>query len=273
VFSFAGDRTDFLDPTTWRINGGPVTLAPQFDYPNATLLPLRPGGHFVIDVWGGKDKFAGTVTAKSVQIDLSASPPKFRALRPMPQPRTDMNSVLLPDETIAVIGGNGAGTVDLPDYQALLYDPVNDVWTPAASQAKRRAYHSTALLLPDGTVLSAGDNNAGGGLVWLEVYSPPYLFKGVRPTITSAPTATASGGTVRVTATQPIAKVVLVAPGAVTHATNMHQRLVELAATGLGTTTIKATIPAIGTVPPGPYMLFVLNGTGVPSVATWVQVN
>src|SRR5207302_3538775 len=131
----------------------------------------------------------------------------------------------LPDGTIAVIGGNGAGNVTSPYYQALLYDPAKDVWTAAASQSKRRAYHSTALLLPDATVLSAGDNNAGGGQTILEVYSPPYLFRGPRPTILGAPTAAVPGDRINIATDVAVAKIVLVAPGAVTHATNMHQPL------------------------------------------------
>jgi hypothetical protein len=272
LFSFAGDRTDFLDPSTWRINNGPVTLTPQFDYPNATILPLKPNGDFVVDVWGGKNAFAGIVKSVSVQVDLSSPTPRFKPLPSMPQPRTDMNSVLLPDETIAVIGGNGAGNVDVPYYQALLYDPTHDVWTPGPSQAKRRAYHSTALLLPDATVLSAGDNNAGGGQAMLEVYSPPYLFKGPRPQILGVSPTGVSGEWIGMVTDVPVAKLVLVAPGAVTHATNMHQRLVELPIITAGITTV-AQIPSIQTVPPGAYMVFALNDAGVPSVASWVQIN
>jgi hypothetical protein len=67
-----------------------------------------------------------------------------------------MNSVMLPDGKILVVGGNEADQFDIPDYQSLLYNPTADKWTPMASQKYRRGYHSTAILLPDGRVLSAG---------------------------------------------------------------------------------------------------------------------
>ena len=66
----------------------------------------------------------------------------------------------------------------------MLYSPATNTWTPMASQGQGRGYHSTAILLPDARVLSAGDDTvAGGG--WendiAEIYSPPYLFAGPPP--------------------------------------------------------------------------------------------
>ncbi len=276
VFTFGGNRTDFLDPATWTITAGPKTLQPQFDYPNGVILPLRPGGDFKVVVYGGKNTFSGTTTAASYSLDLSTPTPTFQTLTPMPQARTNMNSVMLPDESIMVVGGNATGNIGTPYLQTLMYSSDTDTWTPMASQIKRRAYHSTALLLPDGRVMSAGDNNPAGGLNTIEIYSPPYLFKGARPVITAAPAAANPGDTIVIGTAAPVAKAVLVAPGAVTHATDMHSRLIELSAapdpTGDGTGLV-ASIPADGTVPPGPYMLFVLDATGVPSVSTWVQVG
>ncbi len=276
VFSFEGDRSDFLNPTTWRINKGPVPLAPEFSYPNAVVLPITPGGDIQMVVYGGKNMFHGTTVNISSRIDLSKSSPSFTRLTPMPQPRTDMNSVLLPDGTILVVGGNQANQFDIPDYQSLLYNPATDTWTPMASQVYRRGYHSTAILLPDGRVLSAGDNGPPpGGRNHIELYSPPYLFKGPRPVITSAPSTATVGTTIPVLTNEPISKVELVSPGATTHATNMHQRLIQLATTALtgGSNGLAATIPSDGSVPPGPYMVFALDANNIPSVATWIMVS
>ena len=73
--------------------------------------------------------------------------------------------------------------------------------------------------------------------------------------------------------TGPIAKTVLISPGATTHATNMHQRLVDLASVPAYGHGAAITIPNDGTVPPGPYMLFALDANNIPSVATWVMVQ
>ena len=274
MFTFAGDKTNFLDPSTWRINNGPVPLAPEFSYPNATMLPITPGGDVQVVVYGGKKQFASTTVSVSQRIDLSSPKPAFTALTPMPQARTDMNSVLLPDGTILVVGGNGANEFDDAYLQSLLYNPTTDTWTPMATQKYRRAYHSTAVLLPDGRVLSAGDNGPPpGGRTNLEVYSPPYLFKGARPVIKSAPTTATVGTAIKVATNEAVSKIVLVSPGATTHATNMHQRLVQLATTALPSGVgLSASIPANGTVPPGPYMVFALDANNIPSVATWIMV-
>src|SRR5262249_3032204 len=143
-----------------------------------------------------------------------------------------------------------------------------------------RVYHATALLLPDGRVLSAGSGRFGGsgpGADHLnaEIYSPPYLFNGPRPTITSAPPSVTYGSAFSVSTpdSAQISKVALVRNGSVTHSFNGGQRYLELSfqkvAGGL-----TVTAPADGNLaPPGYYMLYILNASGVPSVAAMVQVH
>ena len=155
-------------------------------------------------------------------------------------------------------------------------------WRLGAAQAQYRTYHSTALLLPDGRVVSAGDDYNGGfneGEDEAELFSPPYLFDGddpaPRPVIDDAPASVGWGRTFDVDASGPApARATLVAPGAVTHAVDMSQRFQELevVAAGAGGLTLKA--PPNGDVaPPGRYMLFVLDASGTPSVARWVQLD
>ena len=106
----------------------------------------------------------------------------------------------------------------------------------------------------------------------LDIYSPPYLFNGPRPTITSAPSSVPYGGSFDIATPDTITRAVLMAPGATSHATDMHQRHVELAITPSedGDT---AVTPALNVAPPGYYMLFLLNAAGVPSVASWVHIG
>jgi galactose oxidase len=132
-------------------------------------------------------------------------------------------------------------------------------------------YHSAALLLPDGRVLSTG----GNGFPDTEIYSPPYLFKGTRPTITSAPASVAYRqsffvGTPNASA---ISKITMLRLSSVTHAFNMSQYINQLSFSQT-TGGLNVTAPASGNVaPPGYYLLFLLNGSGVPSVAKFVRLK
>src|SRR5205823_7359027 len=135
-----------------------------------------------------------------------------------------------------------------------------------------RTYHSIALLLPDASVLSAGGDFGGASA---EIYSPPYLFKGARPTITSAPTNVTYGQSFFVGTPDPasIANVTLIALSSVTHGFNMGQRI-NRPAFSQASGGLNVTAPSnANTTPPGYYMLFILNSNGVPSVANILQIN
>ena len=199
----------------------------------------------------------------------------FRAS--LPQVRRNANSVLTPDGAIITIGGNGANDFGIPRFEALRYDPAANNWTELAPQAESRAYHSTAVLLPDGRIVSAGDDGpAGGGgqSDEIEVFSPPYLFKSARPTITSAPAQVGFGAPFTVgSAETNVTSAVLVAPGATTHANDMHQRLVPLAMSPVSGG-YALTAPASANIaPPGYYMLFLVNSDGVPSMARMIRLD
>jgi hypothetical protein len=134
--------------------------------------------------------------------------------------------------------------------------------------------------LPDGRVLSAGGGEPatwpdGGNNANAQVYSPPYLFKGARPSITSAPKAVKYGQkfTVKTATASRIKKVTWIRLSSVTHSFNTTQRINYLsfsqAAGGL-----TVTAPANGKLaPPGHYLLFILNELGVPSRAEIVQIQ
>ena len=108
-----------------------------------------------------------------------------------------------------------------------------------------------------------------------EFYSPPYLFKGARPTISSAPGTATYGGNIAVQTPDAarIASVSLVKIGSVTHSINQDQRYLQLpfAAAG-GTLNVQAPANA-NLAPPGYYMLFILDTNGIPSVAAMIQIQ
>ena len=163
-----------------------------------------------------------------------------------------------------------------PVYAAELYFPGQNTWREVASQSVSRLYHSLALLLPDGRVLSAGGNQDGTWEQRMEIYSPPYLFKGTRPSITQAPSSISYGATVtiRTTQTNQTTFVSLIRPAAVTHSLNTDQRVVNVRFTVESGNTLRLTVPASRSIaPPGWYMLFVSNTSGVPSVAKWVHLG
>lgn len=213
-------------------------------------------------------------TATAEVIDLNAATPAWRYVAPMSIPRRQHNVTLLPDGKVLVTGGSSASGFNNPDGRVLyaeMWDPATERWTTLASYTRYRGYHSTAVLLPDGRVLSAG----GDGQPNAEIFSPPYLFKGARPTITSAPAAVTYGQTflVETPDAASIRRISLIRLTSVTHAFNQEQRIHRLnfAAVSGGLSVVAPS--SANLCPPGYYMLFILNGNGVPSVARIVNVG
>jgi hypothetical protein len=128
--------------------------------------------------------FGGTrgarATASAEIIDLSPPDPFWQFTAPLHHTRMHANGVLLPDGTVLAVGGGNRALFKEPELVAELYDPVSETWTDLAAQDASRMYHSTALLLPDGRVLSAGQNH-GAQRFTGEVFAPPYLFAGRGP--------------------------------------------------------------------------------------------
>jgi hypothetical protein len=222
-------------------------------------------------ILGGSDP----PTATAEVIDLTSPPVAWRAVAPMAEPRRQANSTLLPDGTILVTGGSSGAGFDHssnPVYSAELWDPTTEQWTTLASNSIYRGYHSSALLLPDGRVLSAG-GEIGGATA--DFYAPPYLFKGSRPTIAAAPTGVIFGQSFFVQAPDApgISQVNMIRLGSVPHAFDESQRINHLSFTqATGSLTVSAPSDA-NLALPGYYMLFLLNSSGVPSVGTIIQIG
>jgi hypothetical protein len=234
---------------------------------------LLPGSNKMLIFGGPNGSGGGTATAEIG--DFSGATPSWRAVGSLNAGRVWANGVLLPDGKVLAVGGGGGGAYTNPVKQAELFDPQTETWTRMATQQGPRVYHSTAVLLPDGRVLSAGHDN-GTQQTMAEVYSPPYLFKGARPTISSAPSTAAYGAQFNVATPQAgsIQKVVLIRPSSTTHSLHEDQRSVELSFTATSASNLRVTAPANSTAAPaGPYMMFLLNSNGVPSVASFVTVN
>ena len=155
-------------------------------------------------------------------------------------------------------------------------DPASQVYTEMAADPVPRTYHSQSFLLPDGRIISIGNNPGDGSFnMQISVYSPPYLFDGARPVIKSVASETnwTYGHAYKITTSTPIKSAELIRPAAVTHQSDPNQRYVALPISGTGDTVSLNLNSNDNIAPPGWYMLFVTNGNNVPSVAKWVHVG
>jgi hypothetical protein len=238
---------------------------------------LLPGLKKVLAIGGSKTESGttGKATASTEIIDLSSANPQWSKAAPMNIARKESNSVMLPDGKLLVVGGaKGPGSYRNPVKTAEMFSPSTGTWTLMAAQTAPRSHHSTAVLLPDGRVLSAGQDR-GTYLMTGEIYSPPYLFKGIRPVISSAPTSLDYGQqfSVSTPSAASIARVALIRAAAVTHSNSFDQRYVDLDFSVAGES-LSVNAPATQRIaPPGYYMLFIVTSTGVPSIASWVHVG
>jgi hypothetical protein len=253
-------------------------------YETGKVLYVGGGGDLK---WSTNDPKSSTPTATAETIDLNVTGPHWSNTDPMHFARRHLNATILPDGQVLVTGGTSAGgfnTLAGAVHAAEAWDPQTGHWSLLAGNSIDRAYHSVSLLLPNGTVLHGASGDANVPLSTQsyprqpnhEIFRPPYLFKGVRPTITSlSKTTVAYGETFTVTTpfAAQITKVRWIRLGSVTHAFDANQRANTLTfARGSGL--VRVTVPASGKrAPPGHYLLFLLNRNGVPSAGRIVRVQ
>ena len=277
-------RLSKVGALSWEDAANPA----RHTFGSGVLLPGTPQGSTRVALIGGVNRGALPDTGSSTPLPLvevfdETNPAAgWTAAPSLNHGRAHHNTVQLPDGSMVTVGG-GYGILngnrrsgDAAVHRNIeLYDPVTGQWRLGPAQDELRTYHSVALLLPDARVMSAGDDGYGGSTNdTAEIYEPPYLFRGPRPQILSAPAEITYGQTVTVDTSADAAKAVLVAPAAVTHANDMSQRVVPLTATAGPAGKLTFTAPAASTLaPPSYYMLFVLNTDGVPSVAKFVRLK
>jgi hypothetical protein len=265
---FLRPRTGVLTPVTG------LTEPAARDQSASVLLP--PAQDQRVMIMGGGSLPTGESLANVDIIDTDAHSPAYTPGPPMLHARMHVNAVLLPDRTVFATGGAAGREMD-PVFESEIYDPATNTWTAAASSRIARMYHSFALLLPDGRVLVGGSNPPEmEAELRLEVYSPPYLFAGPRPVISTAPDHANYGDRIRIRTSQlrEIKWVSLIRPSATTHSLDTEQRVVDVAFRRTPNGRLELRIPSNPNLaPPGWYMLFVTNQSGVPSEATWIQID
>ena len=282
-FNVAGSGSWTLGPVhRYQFNRDYGTAAM---YDTGKILYVGGGGDLN---WPTPDQRAGAPTAIAEKIDLQSGA-TWQDAGMMSAPRRHLNSTILPDGTVLITGGTrGGGFVDINPADAVktaeLWNPKigpTGQWTTLASASKMRVYHSVSLLLPDGSVLHGASGDAMAGTAEVppernhEIFLPPYLFKGARPTITSAPSTVTWNETFSVATPNAaqITDVRWIRLGSVTHAFDAGQRANTLIFSQTATGVDVTAPPNSNFAPPGYYQLFILNRNGVPSVGRVVKIQ
>jgi hypothetical protein len=287
-------------------NGLPGTGASIYDY-NANTITDVPGlqnkdqrdegmsvllppaqDQRVLSMGGGNDGTNPDANRLTDIIDLKQASPTYTPGPLLPtgtmtdgtpetstQGKMYVSAVLLPDGTVLETGGGLHDRAD-PVFEASIFNPVTNTFTPGlATDPVPRTYHSSAMLLPDGRVMTVG-NNPGDGTFdqRISIFSPPYLFQGPRPQVNWMANANWSyGSTQAISVDGPVVRAALIRPAAVTHSSDPNQRYVELPMTVTGNDIGLHVTSNPNIAPPGYYMLFVVNAAGVPSIARWVHLG
>src|SRR5438128_2324265 len=279
VFLAGSDRhTKFLEPTgIGQWTDGPTTKFANRDY--GTAVMYAPGK---VMIAGG----AIPPTDTAEVITLNDASPAWRFTGSMKHPRRHLTGTVLPDGKVLITGGTsgpGFNNETQAVFSAELWDPATEKWTELSSMTILRVYHSIALLMPDARVLVGGGGEGANGTDEpnIEMFSPPYLFNSdgslaARPAIAHAPDSLTHGAPYPLSSPDAagIAAVVLMRNGAVTHTFNSSELRIPLQFSSSGGNSLQVTAPAVPDLaPPGPYMLFILNAQGVPSVAHMLHLG
>ncbi len=258
--------------------------AQMWDVPGLRLKDLRDQAGSVLlgpaqdqrvmIVGGGNTQTNADATNLVDIIDLKQANPTYLPGPDLPGTgKGYVNLLNLPDRTVLAADGAQHNRADNV-LTAALYQPAANSWLSINADPVGRNYHSSAILLPDGRVAIFGSNPLDNSFeTRISIYSPPYMFNGTRPTVTSAPAAATYGQQIELQVTGNVKAAQLMSPMSATHQTDTNARLVDLPMTASGSS-ISAAVPLNhNLLPPGPYMLTVLDTNNRPSIARWVWIS
>ncbi len=249
---------------------------PDFSAQAASVLLPPAQDQRVMIMGGGND--SGVATNRVNIIDLNASSPTYKAAPSLNNPKMHLSAVLLPDRTVFVCNGSKMDEdVANSTLPAEIYNPATNTWTAVETPTVNgRVYHSVALLLPDGRVMTAGGNPERGTYeTRIEVYSPAYISQ-TRPVIQTAPESVGYGNQITIQTPQALSIkwVSLIRPMSTTHSVDTEQRLVDLPIDFQFFNSLFVTVTNNQNLAPaGWYMLFITDNNNVPSVASWIQLG
>jgi YVTN family beta-propeller protein len=254
---------------------GLVTTAGQFSGPtgsDASTAMYRPGKilHF-----GGNSRNA-------LVIDITSGSPVVTQTQQVSTQRRLVNATILADGRVLATGGSLAwNEMTGVNYNAEIWNPTTGTWQVGPPESRARLYHSTAVLMPDASVLVAGGGAPGPQVnTNIQVYYPSYLYSAgggfaTRPVIEEAPGTVEIGETfdVEMGGSGAISRVVMIKTASVTHSWNMEQRFVELTYQQNGSSLRVQAPTRAADAPPGFYMLFAFNAAGTPAIAPILRVG
>ncbi len=261
-----------------RQEGTTVIQIDTTQSPTATKIYVIGGGV------SGLAALRNPLTAETIDVTTLSPGTTWTRTTDMNFPRVNVNAVLLPDGTILVIGGQRNGKWNSDPGAVLeteIYDPTTNTWSIASSMLFPRQYHSIAVLLQDGRVLTAGGVDPRPTTIQrdqrnMEIFSPSYLSMGTAPIISSAPGSLVWGTNFNIDSAESnsIDSVVLIRPASVTHHTDAGQRYIKIPIVSRTASSLTVKAPADANIaPPGYYLLFIINSERVPSVAKFIGMG
>lgn len=248
-------------------------FASNYRASDASAAMFRPGR---ILQFGGNSNGA-------LVIDISGGgTPVLTPTQSMSSQRRLVNATILPNGQVLATGGSQVNNqLTGVNNSAEIWDPTSGTWTRGPDGQRPRLYHSMSMLLPDGRVLVGGGGAPGPvANLNMEAYLPPYLYdatgaRAMQPRLTDAPAQIDIGETffLDFTDAADISRVTMVKTASVTHSWNMEQRFVELTFVRNGSSLRVQAPTRAADAPPGFWMVFALNESGVPSQARILKVN
>ncbi len=262
-------------------------LADPQDLETSASVLLPPAQEQTLMVLGGGGVGqSDSSTARTALIDVAAPDPHWVKGPDLAQPTRYPITVLLPTDEVLVTGGSRyyRGMHGSDNRDTRIYHVATNSFSWAASSITGRDYHSGGLLLPDGSVLTLGGNPLFGNHEdtapqtfnqEIDVYDPPYMFRGARPRIVTVPAILKRRHSylIKVSPASSIRYLRLMRPDNPTHVTDVNERSIAVPFTPSVRGGLKVTIPSNpDLIPPGYYMLFAVNSQGIPSAGHWVRV-
>lgn len=258
-------------------NLDPDNPADQRNHAASVLLPPAQDQRVMIMGGGNRFLYGGSTTNTVYIVDLKDRFPVYRPVQSLHVPRMHVNAVILPDRTVFVCNGSTVGEdTSLGLLKAEIFYPETETWKRVEAQTVPHGYHSMAMLLPDGSIVTGGGTpTVACNEIRMQIYRPAYM-SAFRPQIQESPKDILYGKSFQIRTDQAykIKWVNLIRPGALTHSHDMEQRLVDLPVKSKRSSSLTVSVTSNPNLaPPGWYMLTITDNDNIPSVASWVHLT